>query len=229
MDATTKTYSHFLGDKRRVTISYGWLGRYISPPHGIYYLWAVSMSRSPGWIDELNEIYPQRKVFGYCCNVAIEDDEPKRKVSPEGKASIRKKRLEARVKKRKNKAQLPLFPEFENAEVEKKIAEKPEYFSPESIRQEDIRFEKEMAEYVGDRRDKYVEDLRTVNEVYKHQIHMISNDCGNSYLYYFVDPDNPEYERHRKEVLDAYMMHTRRKMTVRCPCLYDAEPDDEET
>jgi hypothetical protein len=170
-------YSHFLGEEMvYVSAAYEWFNPYIPPPHGIRHMWAASLQQIPGWQEYLDGIFPYKKIFGYSLGSKVVSMVPRKKMSPEGKASIRKKRLEKRVKKRKNEKQLPLFPAFEDMQVEKKISEKPEYYSPEGIKEAGERHDAEI-KYLEEKIERdWIHSLTEINNLPEMKLYRTTND-----------------------------------------------------
>lgn len=130
--------------------------KYSPPLNGIYHLWACCAQFPPPqefthteWVDyifslsgiQVPERYIQVQVVGGDLN-------PIRKISSVGKSSIRKKRMEARIRKKD-----PLFAE---EFIEKAIQAKPEYFDPDFIENEDKEFEERMEKWDKDEMQRFI-------------------------------------------------------------------------
>lgn len=97
-----------------------------APPDGRYVLWSCCI---PWPCENYEEFQPPKKEH-YVFSLRFGSTKKKRRVSPEGKASIRLKRLQARINKK--------YPLFAEQALKKAIDKKPDYFNPEKIAQADV-------------------------------------------------------------------------------------------
>lgn len=106
------------------------------PPGGRFTIWSCCV---PWPCLDYRDFYPDDIPEKYICSITVCSGKERRKISPEGKASIRRKRLERRIEKK-----APLFA----AEIIKKeMDSRPEYFDPEAIAQRDLEHARELKEY----------------------------------------------------------------------------------
>ena len=121
--------SHFLETKQYVVYTIQWSNPHTEPPAGMpKYLWGCSMPQERHFEirENLEKIVPACPP-GYGHHVNFGDIKIKRKVSPEGKAKIRKDRMIKRVQKKD-----PLFAE---QIIDKEL--KRGYFNPYQIALDD--------------------------------------------------------------------------------------------
>ena len=148
--------SHFLPNQTYANLMISWGNPYTSPPDGApRHLWACSVPWPvPGMtnkelLDYGFSMAPEvPHDCGYAHCIGFETIKPRRRMSPEGKASIRRKRMEARIWKRD-----PLFAEQFIAEQLKRP-----YFDPEKIAQYDKARRKKIEEYRREIFESFVKD-----------------------------------------------------------------------
>ncbi len=132
--------SAFLPEGKYRELRMEWYTQYIIPDSGIRCLWAccIPVPISEEAEKKVWEAAPKvAKGSGYVhVHVVGGTIIPRRKVSPEGRSSIRQKRMEARIRKKD--------PLFADQFIEKKLKSNAEYFCPEAIAKADILHEKRM-------------------------------------------------------------------------------------
>ncbi len=127
-------------DRKYAVISVQWVyprGKgYPSPPDGRYIVWSCCVPWPCAGYEDLVPAWA-RALPDYMVFLSFDRAKPRRRYSAEAKAKIRRQRLEARVQKK-----APLFAEQLISEA---LAKKPDYFSPDGIREEDKKHAERMA------------------------------------------------------------------------------------